>query len=824
MRPRGDVVGMRRWVCWVRWSARSLCGIGVAMLVLMATIARPVHADQERLDADAAALERLSGSLRLDRLSWHVAERRFDQAATPEAREAVARDLVRVIEPMAEAADPELAEALAQRLERILDQFASVHVDAPGMACVARLLEASSQVIGRLRAGDEVPAAEVAKAIGWAARAASLAEAMVDDLGSRTPAGFEQLLRSRLAWSRLQGAWLRAQGEGRGVEDLAESAIRPLAEVLELDGRTPKPEDVSVDLRSNEVYAWAIVGMAQARALLPRGGASDAVRWLELCDDPVTAPAVRTAAMEWRLQVCLDARDWTRARVLITGAGQVPQGFEPALARVARRAARLGATDPEALRVVEAALPMLLASGRGDLVSWVAQALPPSGASGLVQALGALATASGDRSATPDALRSAAEGALGVAASTKGSAASTLKLEAARLLLRAGDASRAAVIVGECLAQMREPAPAVQWLRLQALAAAKEPALREEVLAFVAGPPAGEWTTRAAILAAMQGIDDDAVLLALEAVDESDPSWRRAQDALGAAAYERMRAAAPADRRRLAELVMRAVPAPSSAWPDGRIDPVVVRQLVTATLPWFRSPATVARAAALLDEIAAARPQETLNATERAVVAEATVRVACARGFPEQALAAMSALDGAQRAKAARVVLDASWEVIRAGAIDAARRDRLAIDAAMAAQDGIDPAVDPAGALTWVEVATVAVRAGESSLAPQMMSVATALADRSPDRSTLLRVLAAARAAEDDARAVAWATRLASGLASDDPERAAVDVMLIDSLSRVDAERARTALRQLFTLTPGWKQGPQAQPLAELARRLGVEG
>lgn len=821
MRPRGDVVGLRRWM---RWFARSLCGMCVAMFVLMAAIARPAHADQERLDADAAALERLSGSLRLDRLSWHVAERRFDQAATPEAREAVARDLVRVIEPMAEAADPELAEALAQRLERILDQFASVHVDAPGMACVARLLEASSQVIGRLRAGDEVPAAEVAKAIGWAARAASLAEAMVDDLGSRTPAGFEQLLRSRLAWSRLQGAWLRAQGEGRGVEDLAESAIRPLAEVLEIDGRTPKPEDVSVDLRSNEVYAWAIVGMAQARALLPRGGASDAMRWLELCDDPVTAPAVRTAAMEWRLQVCLDARDWTRARVLLTGAGQVPQGFEPALARVARRAARLGATDPEALRVVEAALPMLLASGRGDLVSWVAQALPPSGASGLVQALGALATASGDRSATPDVLRSAAEGALGVAASTKGSAANTLKLEAARLLLRAGDASRAAVIAGECLAQMREPAPAVQWLRLQALAAAKEPALRDEVLAFVAGPPAGEWTTRAAILAATQGIDDDAVLLALEAVDESDPSWRRAQDALGAAAYERMRAAAPADRRRLAELVMRSVPAPSSAWPDGRIDPVVLRQLVTATLPWFRSPATVARAAGLLDEIAAARPQEALNATERAVVAEATVRVACARGFPEQALAAMSALDGAQRAKAARVVLDASWEVIRTGAIDAARRDRLAIDAAMAAQDGIDPPVDPAVALTWVEVATVAVRAGESSLAPQMMSVATALADRSPDRGTLLRVLAAARAAKDDARAVAWATRLASGLASDDPERAAVDVMLIDSLSRIDAERARTALRQLFTLTPGWKQGPQAQPLAELARRLGVEG
>ena len=328
----------------------------VALALLLAIMAPSVHADQERLDADAAALERLSGSLRLDRLSWHVAERRFDQAATPEEREVVARDLVRLIEPMAEAADPELADGLAQRLERILGQFATVHVDAPGMACVGRLLDASSQIIGRLRAGDEVPATEVAQAIGWASRAESLSQAMVEDLGSRTPPGFEQLLRSRLAWSRLQGAWLRAQGEGRGVEDLAESAIQPLAEVLEIDGRAPKPEDVSVDLRSNEVYAWAIVGMAQARALLPRGGASDAIRWLELCDDPVTAPAVRAVAMEWRLQVCLDARDWTRARVLLTGAGQVPQGFEPALARVARRAARLGATDPEALRVVEVAV------------------------------------------------------------------------------------------------------------------------------------------------------------------------------------------------------------------------------------------------------------------------------------------------------------------------------------------------------------------------------------------------------------------------------------------------------------------------------------
>jgi hypothetical protein len=285
-----------------------------------------------------------------------------------------------------------------------------------------------------------------------------------------------------------------------------------------------------------------------------------------------------------------------------------------------------------------------------------------------------------------------------------------------------------------------------------------------------------------------------------------------------------MRSAAPADRRRLAELVMRAEPAASAAWPDGRIDPVVLRQLVTATLSWFQSPATVARATALLDEIAAARPQEALNETERAVVAEATVRVACARGFPEQAFVAMSALEGAQRAKAARVVLDASAEAIRGGSMDSARRDRLAIEAAMAAQEGIDPSEDRAMALKWVEVATVAVRAGESSLAPRMIGVATALADRSPDRGTLLRVLAAARAAQDDARAVAWATRLASGLASDDPERAAVDVMLIDSLSRVDAERARTALRQLFTLTPGWKQGPQAEPLAELARRLGVEG
>ena len=796
----------------------------VAPALLLAIMAPSVHADQERLDADAAALERLSGSLRLDRLSWHVAERRFDQAATPEEREVVARDLVRLIEPMAEAADPELADGLAQRLERILGQFATVHVDAPGMACVGRLLDASSQIIGRLRAGDEVPATEVAQAIGWASRAESLSQAMVEDLGSRTPPGFEQLLRSRLGWSRLQGAWLRAQGEGRGVEDLAESAIQPLAEVLEIDGRAPKPEDVSVDLRSNEVYAWAIVGMAQARALLPRGGASDAIRWLELCDDPVTAPAVRAAAMEWRLQVCLDARDWTRARVLLTGAGQVPQGFEPALARVARRAARLGATDPEALRVVEFALPMLLASGRGDLVSWVAQALPPSGASGVVQALGALATASTDRSATPDELRRAAEGALGVAAATKGSAAATLRLEAARLLLRAGDAARAASIVAECLAQAREPSPSLQWLRLQALAAAQDPALRPESLAFLAGPPAGEWTTRVAILVASQGIDEDPVLLALEAVDESDPSWRRAQDALCAAAYERMRKAPPQDRLRLAELVMRPAPAPSSAWPDGRIDPVALRQLVTAMLPWFRSPASVARAGALLDEITTARPMAMLDPSERNVVAEATVRVACARGFPEQALAALGTLDGLQRTKAARVVLEASWEVIRQAPIEPVRRDRLAIDSAIAAQEGIDPSLDRVLALTWVQVATVAVRAGESTLAPRMMTIATDLVDRSPDRATLLSALAAARAAQDDARAVMWATRLASGLASDDPERASIDVMLIDSLSRIDPERARTALRQLFTLTPGWKQGTQAGPLAELARRLGVDG
>lgn len=792
-------------------------------LLILGMDSRPALADQARLDADAAALERLSGSLRLDRLSWHVAERRFDLAQTPEAREAVARDLVRAIEPMAEAADPEMAGALALRLERILDQFATVHVDAPGMACVTRLVEASSQVIGRLRSGDEVPAAEVAQAIGWASRAEALATAMVEDLGSRTPPGFERVLRSRLAWSRLQGAWLSAQGEGRGVEDLAESSIRPLAEVLEIDLRSPRPEEVSVDLRSNEVYAWAIVGMAQARALLRRGGASDAMRWLDLIDDPVTAPAVRGAAMEWRLQVCLDARDWTRARVLLTGAGPVPQGFEPALARVARRAARLGAADPDALRVVEAALPMLLASGRGDLVSWVAQALPPSGSSGIVHALGALASASGDRDASPEELRRAAEGALAVAASSKGSAATTLKVESARLLLRAGDAARAATIAAECLAQSRDPAPGLRWLRIQALAAAGDPAFRTESIEFLAGPPAGEWSTRVAMLAASQGIVEDAVLLSLESVDEQDPSWGRAQAALCAAAYERMRVARADERIRLAELVMRATPAPSGSWTDGHVDPVALRQLVTSMLPWFRSPATVARAEALLEDIAAACPLDRLDPSERAVVAESMVRVACARGVPERALAALESLEGAQRAKAARIVLESSWELIRGGSLDPARRDRLAIESSSASRDAIDPSADRALALTWVQVATVAVRAGESALASQLVSRASTLADQSPDRGTLLASLAAARAAKDDPRAVAWGSRLASGLASDDPERAAVDVMLIDSLSRVDPDRARTALRQIFTLTPGWGTGAQAAPLAELARRLGVE-
>jgi hypothetical protein len=792
-------------------------------LAIMVAYPPRVHADQARLDADAAALERLAGSLRLDRLAWHVAERRFESAATPEEREAVARDLVRAIEPMAEAAEPELADQLAQRLVRILDQFATVHADAPGMACLGRLVDACSGVIGRIRSGDEVPVAEVAQAIGWAARAQALATALLEDLGSRTPPGFEQLLRSRLAWSLLQEAWLRAQGEGRGVDDLAEAAIRPLAEVLEIEWRSPKPEDVSVDLRSDEVYAWAIIGMAQARALLPRGGASEAMRWIDLADDPVTAPAVRNAAMEWRLQVCLDARDWTRARLLIGGAGALPAGVEPALARVARRAARLGAADPEALRVVEAALPMLLASGRGDLVSWVAQALPPSGASGFVQALGALAAASSDPSATPDAMRRAAEGALSVAAAAKGSSATMLRLEAARLLLRAGDASRAAAVAGECIAQARDPSPAVRWLRLQALAAAGDAAFGDEARAFLEGPPAGEWTTRVAILAASRGMDDDAVLVALEAVPETESSWPRVQEALCAAAYERMRRAAPQDRVRFAELVMRSSVPPVGSWPDGRVDPIVLRQLVTATQAWFRTPASLARAAALLEEVAAARPPSVLDASERAVIAEATVRVACGRGFPEQALAALATLEGPQRAKAARAVLEASRDALMGGGLDAQRRDRLAIEAAVSARDLVDAEADRAFALAWLDVATLAVRAGESSLAGQVVTVATVLVERSPDRGALLAALAAARAAKDDARAVAWASRLAAGLAADDPERAAVDVMLIDSLSRIDAERARTALRQLFTLTPGWKQGPQSAPLAELARRLGVE-
>ncbi len=823
MPPRVD----GRW-CRGRWSAalaRACTALAWAPLACtgmgasMAATAR----DDAQVAADDAAFERLAGALRLDRLSWRAAESRLDATASPEERAEVARALVRVIEPMIEGAPADVADLLAQRLLRILNQFPLVHADAAGLACASVLLDASAATIYRVRAGDLVSADDLGRAAALAARAEELASAVLLDLGDRGQPGFTDSLQSKIAWARLQQAWVASQGEGKTVAALAVAAMQPLAAVLDVESRSPKPEEVSVDLRSGEHYAWAIVGMAQSKALQPDAGAEDAMRWMDLVDDPITAATVRSAAMEWRLHLCIDAGDLKRARLLVSAGGALPPSAAPALARVARRCARERPRDPETERLIEVAVPSLLAVGRGDLVEWIAQALPSEGQSGLVGALAAVAAVSMDASAAPIQLRDAGERALVAAEGSRPAAARVLRTEAARLFLRAGDGLRAAALAKECLDAGRQGDGALWLLRIQALAAADQASLVAEVDEFLNARGADAWTARAALVAAEVGVRSDAVLLALEAVPQGDAMRARAQQALCVAAYDRMRTASPAERAPWAELVMRCEAPPTESWPDGAIDPIVLRQVATATLPWFRTPVTIAAADRLLGQVELRGGSVSISSAERTILAEATVRVAAAGGQPERALAALGALDGPSRDRAARAVIELVRDALRGDGVVGARRAALARAACDATRDASHPATDAPSALAWIEVATVAVRGGDASLGAESIARATQLVDRAADRPTLMVALQSARAAHDDEVAVGFATRLVAGLAADDPERLGVEVMLIDSLSRVEPARARQTLKQVLTLTPGWRTGSQGAPLQELAKRLGVD-
>lgn len=115
----------------------------------------------------------------------------------------------------------------------------------------------------------------------------------------------EQLLRRTrylLGWATYYRAWLS------GDAMMAEQAQAIFAELLELQPGSIKPEYVSRDLRSEDVIAWSILGMAASRGITHSSVST--MQWFDLLEEGNVPESIRAMLPAWRLAVLLDNGDF----------------------------------------------------------------------------------------------------------------------------------------------------------------------------------------------------------------------------------------------------------------------------------------------------------------------------------------------------------------------------------------------------------------------------------------------------------------------------------------------------------------------------------
>ncbi|TVQ53294.1 MAG: hypothetical protein EA377_08385 [Phycisphaerales bacterium] len=134
----------------------------------------------------------------------------------------------------------------------------------------------------------------------------------------------EQLRRDRqlqrqsaflFGWSAYYLAWL--DPESASLEQLNQ-AERVFARLLRTATDHPRPEDVSVDLRSDEATARSILGMALCKSVNPEyTGVATALEWIRLLEHERTESSVREQAPGWKLVIFLEGGAYREARMLL---------------------------------------------------------------------------------------------------------------------------------------------------------------------------------------------------------------------------------------------------------------------------------------------------------------------------------------------------------------------------------------------------------------------------------------------------------------------------------------------------------------------------
>jgi hypothetical protein len=297
----------------------------------MSIASHPVSAG----DPVAAFLERHGLS---DVLARHL-EHRIEQVDDDE-REAILLQLADIYTKLLEAeVNPVERAALEQRSRRLLELAPSDSADELRLALLRNTYRAAERIAEnhRLRVADENDVekarqqfAEVVPELHQLSqqldRATSILERRLSRAGRSEGAALEDrlmqqrriLMQSRYmhAWSLYYKAFLSTNR--RNAEDLARQAQRIFAELLMTESAHPRPDEVSIDLRSIEPLARSIVGMALCQSITSSWATATA--WIDLLTHENAAPEVKPLIDGWRILIFLEHNEYREARLVLTAA------------------------------------------------------------------------------------------------------------------------------------------------------------------------------------------------------------------------------------------------------------------------------------------------------------------------------------------------------------------------------------------------------------------------------------------------------------------------------------------------------------------------
>ncbi len=300
-----------------RAAAVAILAAGVLAIAPRAAEAAPLP--DETLDfLEARGLDALA-ALKLEALA---------EGATGEVRNGYLERLADLYARLLEAqAGGDGESRLLARADRLAGEIAVAKGDLLRVAAAQARYREAAGIAERIRAGAPIDpgdaiallAEQERVLLGAADRAekrGSDADALLDraeGLARDLAAARVDRERGLAARARFLAAWsLVYHGLlAREQESFAEAETLFANMLGAREGRLA-PADVSEDLRADDAYASAILGLALAKART--AGYSEAQRWLALLDHETTAPAIRDAAPGWRMVAALDARAFAPAR------------------------------------------------------------------------------------------------------------------------------------------------------------------------------------------------------------------------------------------------------------------------------------------------------------------------------------------------------------------------------------------------------------------------------------------------------------------------------------------------------------------------------